>query len=613
MVDYSNTLLKLPHQDLETFVHFPLNADAASDWARSLPVGNALKSGFDLRLILSDLNRSSMPPQRRFSVMEALRPTLQQTSSTLTHAFLGQPLTLSEEGQQRADLVRDLLELGAAGYALCAVHTVANQSAVTETNPAKLACESLQRAIALQGRELLRSHLLYLPPPVHSWSTLHQLYAMAERQQLARLPVQDPLQDAETSIAGEYLPALLLGCCKTNQLRQRDILAVFSALQQWRDLIHVEDPGTGNGLFTVDLDSDNPPLYSKLLAGRSSTAFRHINTDALIAQLQRLKQRHKSEGITSIPLNRETRLDANLLDHLQRALGEVSQRNFTRQRSRHRLWIAAGLTSVHFYVAGEKTLEQVLHGEDYIPDEDPRHADNPFLKRLSHADAWQRANPEEDVPERDGPPRSDDDAEHQIAVDARTLAQFNDEEPTYAPRKHIVYTVESANVSPGGYCVEWNDLPAGIQIGDVVCLHEREHGGGEWSIAVIRWISQVRDAHPLLGLELLSPRGTAYAAQVRMPDGEYSRPLRVILLPEITLVGQPHTLLVPRLVFRENQKIILVRKDESYLIKLKRQVGSTAAFSQFDFDYLRQLDEDVDASERDALHASSFESIWSDI
>ncbi|MEQ8515370.1 MAG: GTPase, partial [Chromatocurvus sp.] len=89
--------------------------------------------------------------------------------------------------------------------------------------------------------------------------------------------------------------------------------------------------------------------------------------------------------------------------------------------------------------------------------------------------------------------------------------------------------------------------------------------------------------------------------------------VRVILLPEIPLVGQPHTLLVPRLVFRENQKIILARKDESYLIKLKRQVGSTAAFSQFDFDYLRQLDEDVDSSGRDALHASSFESIWSDI
>lgn len=611
MADYSNNTLKLPLQDLDTFPHFALKAEAADSWAQTLPAGNALKSGSDLRAALSALNRYAVPPAQRFLILEALRPVLNQTATTLTHAFLGQPLTLSEEGQQRAELVRDLYELGAAGYALCAVHTIARQSTVTETNPAKLACESLQRAITLQGRELLRGHLLYQPPPVHSWSTLHQLYAMGERQQLVRLPVHDPLRDTDTSIVGEYLPALLLGCCKTNQLRQRDIMAVFSALQQWRDLIRIEDPGVGSGLFTVDLDSDRPPVYSKLIVERPSTALRHINTDALVEQLQRLKQRHKKEGITSIALNRETRLDANLLNHLRRALGEVSQRNFARQRSRHRLWIATGLTGVHFYVAGERTLDQVLHGDDHLESEETRQADNPFLRRLSKADAWQRVNPEEDAVADAA--IADSDAEQAIDVDAHTLAQLNDEEATYEPRKHIVYTVESANVSPGGYCIEWNDLPAGIQIGDVVCLHEREHGGTEWSIAVIRWISQVRESPTLLGLELLSPRGTAYAAQVRMPDGEYSRPLRVILLPEIALVGQPHTLLVPRLVFRENQKIILARKDESYLIKLKRQVGSTAAFSQFDFDYLRQLDEDVDSSGRDALSASSFESIWSDI
>jgi hypothetical protein len=182
---------------------------------------------------------------------------------------------------------------------------------------------------------------------------------------------------------------------------------------------------------------------------------------------------------------------------------------------------------------------------------------------------------------------------------------------TDEPPRYTVFTVESANVSPGGYCVEWTGVPEGITIGDVVCLHEK-HQEGEWSIAVIRWISQVRNAPTHLGLELLSPRGTAYAAQIKLPDGAYSRPTRVILLPEISLVGQPHTLLAPRLVFRENQKVLLVRKDEAFLIKLRRQIASTAAFGQFEFEYRRQLDEDVEGS-GDALSARRFESIWSDI
>jgi hypothetical protein len=613
MVDHANNRLRLPEQDLDGFVHFALQPEAARQWVNALPAGNALRSGADLRRVFSDLNRSELAPEQRFQLLEVLRPALQQTATTLTHAFLGHSLTLSEESQQRAELVGDLYELGSAGYALCAVHAIAHRDEVRDTNPARLVCESLQRGIALQGMELLRAHLLYQPAPPHTWSMLHQLYALAERQQLAQLPVKDPLREDETSIVGEYLPAVLLGCCKTNQLRQRDILAVYQALMHWDDLARLEDPQIGDGLFTIDLDSDRPPLYSKLLAARSSAAFRRLNTGKLVAQLRHLQQKHKSEGATSIALNRDTRLDANLLDHLLRALGEVSQRNFARQRARHRLWIAAGLTGVHYFIAGEKTLEQVLHGDDHLRERDEGVAENPFLRRLSQADAWQRANPEEDSAVPEGPPRADAAAEHEVTVDAQTLARLRDEEPTWEPRKHTVYTVESANISPGGYCVEWNDLPAGIQIGDVVCLHEREHAGRDWAVAVIRWMSQVRDAPTLLGLELLSPRGSAFAAQVRMADGAYSRPIRVILLPEIPLVGQPHTLLVPRLVFRENQKIILARKDESYLIKLRRQVGSTAAFSQFAFDYLRQLDDDVDASRKDALHASTFDSIWSDI
>jgi hypothetical protein len=98
-----------------------------------------------------------------------------------------------------------------------------------------------------------------------------------------------------------------------------------------------------------------------------------------------------------------------------------------------------------------------------------------------------------------------------------------------------------------------------------------------------------------------------------MPNGELSKPIRVLLLPEIALVGQSHTLVVPRMVFKEGQRITLTREDESVLVKLKRQVASTGYFSQMDFDYLRQLDEDIESSRREKLPTSTFESIWSDI
>jgi hypothetical protein len=46
---------------------------------------------------------------------------------------------------------------------------------------------------------------------------------------------------------------------------------------------------------------------------------------------------------------------------------------------------------------------------------------------------------------------------------------------------------------------------------------------------------------------------------------------------------------------------------------LKRQVASTGYFSQMDFDYLRQLDDDIASSRGDTLPTTAFDSIWSEI
>ena len=98
-----------------------------------------------------------------------------------------------------------------------------------------------------------------------------------------------------------------------------------------------------------------------------------------------------------------------------------------------------------------------------------------------------------------------------------------------------------------------------------------------------------------------------------MSNGEFTKPIRVLLLPEIPIVGQSNTLVVPRMVFKEGQRITLTREQDSFLVKLKRQTASTGYFSQMDFDYLRQLDEDVEVSRREKLPTAAFQSVWSEI
>ena len=67
------------------------------------------------------------------------------------------------------------------------------------------------------------------------------------------------------------------------------------------------------------------------------------------------------------------------------------------------------------------------------------------------------------------------------------------------------------------------------------------------------------------------------------------------------------------MVFREGQRITLTRREDAFLVKLKRQVASTGYFSQMDFEFIRQLDDDADGARKAQLSTRVFDSVWNDI
>ena len=511
--------------------------------------------------------------------------------AALIRSCLNRPFVLDADTRAQAELVTELCRLGATGYALVAVQTIRGEHAIEGVNPARLACEALHRSL------------------VESWATLHQLFALAERQQLARLPIDDPLRETRSSIVEEYLPPLLLACAKPNQLRQQDIAGAYRAFEEWRDKADLQDPQAGTGLFAVDINSDQPPVFAELLVRRGATQFRYVNTEKLVSYLEDLKHQRGTVGVGVVELDRQTRLDTNLLEHLIKSLGQISQRSFNRHSTRIGLYIATGISNVHYFVAGERSLMQVMHGDDYVASAASAE-DNPFLAPPRKADMWIDDGPDADVVT----PGEHAHAGEPIPADALTRAAEAQEQRAGDPVRYMVHSVQTTNAGPGGYCVEWDDPPTAIHIGDIVSVREADNDRADWTIAAIRWIGQVKDKPTLLGLELLSPRGSAFAAQVKMANGELSRPIRVLLLPEIPIVGQPHTLVVPRMVFREGQRIHLCREHDAFLVKLKRQVASTGYFSQMNFDYIRHLDDEQDVLRKNgALPTSAFDSVWNDI
>ena len=604
--------LQLPIQDTASFEPFGLDAGSAHAWVQALPSGNARQTVQLLRQVIGDLNKVTLEPALRFNILEALRPSLFVATAALSRKFLNQPLVLPEELRQLAELNDSLFTIAGAGYALAAVQTIQQRDMVRDINPARLVCEALQRAIGFGGRKIMQAYQLYQPIEPRAWLTLHQLFSLAERQQLAHLPVVDPLVGS-TSIATAYLQPLLLACCKPNQLRQSDIASIFRGLQEWSELIRVDDPATGKGLFLIDLNTDQPPFYAALLGDSPGGQCRYLDTERLVAHLEQLQQLDKAEGRKGITFDQDTTVPSNIIDHLITYLGTMSLRNFNRNRAGNKLWLGIGLSNAHYHLAGEVGFEQLLFGDQYIPSPSDRIKTNVFMKEQKRRDAWAEANPEQDyVRETSGPTK--DPGEIAIEVDAATQEVLENrdllaDEPA---NRYPIHPAHAVNASPGGYCVEWEGkLPKGIRSGDLACV--REDGSRDWVIAVIRWISQIKDAEALMGVELLSPRAMPYGATVQQKTGDEAEPMRVLLLPEIKLVGQPHTLVTPRSGFKEKQKITLWREGEKFLVQLLRLVAATSTYNQFDFRYIKQLEDTVEPKTSRSLSESGFNSMWDKI
>ncbi|GAB3284710.1 GTPase [Parahaliea aestuarii] len=602
--------LRIPRQDLTQFKAFALDAGAAGNWAKGLPTSDLRVAVSQLRETVGELNRVELAPGQRQSILEALCPTLQTILQQLSRLFLNQPLVLPETSRQLAELTESLLSLISTGYTLVAVHTIQRVGGEQPAHPARLACEALQRAIQFAGQRMLQTFQLYQHLEPQSWLTLHQLYALGERQQLAKLPVRD-LQGHDTTLTEAWLSAVMLGCCQPNQLRQSDLTAIYRALQQhWGPMLRLHDEKEdGPGQFEVDLHSDQPPSYSR--GDTSGTQLRYIDTSGLMAHLQQLREQERRGYGRHSPL-RELALPISILDHLIAALSPPSQRNFSRRAGNaSQLEVAVGLSSAHYHCAGERTFSEFLPPHLAGGGQD----DNPFASRSRARDIWEESE-SDDIHrgEADSKGRENTDV-RSVDIDPLGLARIGEtgRPGSQPPARFTVYRAEVLNASPGGYCLNWSDPnPVNLRSGDILCV--RETGQVEWVIATVRWISAMESSTTLIGLELLSPRAMPYGARVMGPGGELSRPIRVLLLPEIKLVGKPHTLVTPRTGFHERQRVVLLGDGEEFLVQLLRQVSASSSYSQFDFRYIRELEKSSSAvAEEITMPRSPFDSLWSQL
>ncbi|XOZ34995.1 GTPase [Halomonadaceae bacterium KBTZ08] len=578
--------LSLPDQQLNNLSFCEASPRALKLWVEGLPIANVGESARQLYHAIIELNQLDASPALRMKLLGLLRPKLNFICEQLSHHFLGRSVVLTTKQRKVANLAQALQRHLATGYKI----VVSQQAAASHPDRHKMAnARACHRAISSLGSTVLRASQLYAPCPEGTWYEAHQIFNWALSRQITGLAIEDPVNEyySQTTTEDAYKRLLLLGCCRPNQLRQKELRDVYGLFECWTGHTRILQRGMNEALFVINLDQDAPPTYRNLL--RSPLASHHIGFDSteLAGELNALAEGGSHNDRKNAP-ELPTRISEALLTHLGQALGVLTQRSYSRIDSSGRLEVAVGMTAAHYFCAGGEPFNHFVHSQDTEPQE------NVFLGAAQRRnDPWANAfdaGHNETMASPDTP------------IDFRGSGgeRAGEDEQTYP-----LYDVSLENTSPGGYCLNWDAaMPSTLQTGEIVGV--RENSWQPWNIALIRWIRQGGARATQLGIELLGPGATPCAVRLDHKSGSGSEFLRGLLLPELRAINQPATLLTPSMPFQTGHRITLLRDGQKESAHLTRRVSATSSISQFELRFHQPSAQRRSSSGDD----DDFDSLW---
>lgn len=549
-------------------------------WIAGLPKANIGETARQLYQGLGELNQLLTPSDNRLQLLELLRPEVYFVCQHLERHFLHQAILLDDRSRKISNLCQALQSQLAIGYKQIVLRIAPKY----HKDRAALVSQALQRAAhALKG-QLLRATQLYSPAPEHLWFELHQLYRVACALQLQQRRVHDDLASlsSELSLEQTYIAALLLGSARCNQLRQNQIARLAEVLEPWSALLKLHPGSPQDGLFAISAELDAGPRYRSMFRKEQQGALLGFDPQPLVNVIEaNLLQQE-----TSTPLPIPAGLSLDTLQHLHASWGQAAERSFQRTAGQGSLTVCVGMSALHFYLGGERSFSELLKHPG------ARAANFSRAVVKGEKDSWSQAF--------DAAPQSA--ADELLPYEEIQYDHLGEDEsdPDSTPN-YPTYTLPVINHSPGGYCLGWpSEVPAELQAGEMVGIQDSSNQG--WSIAVVRWIRQVRGSGPQMGIELVAPHAEPCGLQLVRSRDDHSHYLRGLLLPEISAIDLPATLLAPRLPFQEGNKVLINTHGEEHRAGLDRRVASTHSFNQFAY---RSLE-----AAQNGGSEENFDSLW---
>ncbi len=572
---------RLPQRDLQRLTLVQAHPARLHEWTMALPKVNVGESSRRIYQTLQELNRLQTDARSRLGMLEALRPTVYFLCDALARHYLGLPVSLPEKASKVATLAQAMQNHLATGYKSVCADLLPRRQDPESQRLLALACH---RAISDLSTTLVRCMQLYLGPTPQAWQELHALYVLSEQTGLASIRINDPTRQhvADSTIGDAYLRALLMATCRAQQMRQSDIMQTYIASEEWTALVHIQPDDGLSGLHFFEPALDAPPTQRRRQGHGELWV---LSCEGLVGHLQDTL----TQTAAQLRVTHHKQLSHDLLRHLIHAWGDLSERGFKRIGSAGQLMLSVGMSATHYFLAHETEFEASLQrGQDstsLLED---------FKDRLHSAqiaiDPW-----------GSGHYFGETNAEGQLA-EIEFTGKSAESGPAY--RK---YACQIVNTSPGGYGLRWDTtMPTSVRTGELIGLSEanQQHA----SLGAIRWLQQLPGAGAFLGVEILAPQVLPCGARLLRPNTEQGEFLRAFLIPEMSSIQRPATIILPNLIFRSGARIQLRLHGEEQTQELGRMLRSTPSFCQFELGAHKN-----NKPNKTPPAEENFDSIWSSL
>jgi hypothetical protein len=487
---------------------FQADARKTKQWVAALPRANAQATQNSLAQALDSLAGQRLEGSQRLSVLEEIRGAIGESIGLLKGEYLGSALPLDSARAAAAQQVENFHVMLASAYRKAAVEICAPEGNIPMLRGGTVAL-ALARATWHYSQALAVAWRVYRAPEPGVWQGLHRVHRFSVENRLDTRQIPDPIAGSSVELRALYLQAMLMAITHPlafSQLEQDALWRITTDLAP-RSAILRSEPRTNAPAVPEDADRGAGPA----VIGETQTQW--LDMTPFAAEVDAALARQQEGFSNLVPMRgMGIRVSVEMLQRLKRSFGLAAARSHKRLDATHTLRTVFGLSSLHFYLAGERDFESFI-----------RHVSLNIVHTGDRA-LWAHAST---------------DASRVPIHEARVLDQ-----------------------SLGGYRMIWEQASQiRARVGELVGLSLADlQEYPEWMLGVIRWLRYEEDGGLSAGVELISRCTSAVGLRVHGRNGVAMEPMRAVEIVALDDSGEIN-FLVPSNLDSGATRIEVVRDE----------------------------------------------------